>query len=133
MNLVKSALIGLFMVCGWAPTAQAYPCSDCDDRYSFDLNICDYEKDECIADADWYYDTWVRGAWMACSGTTTTGRPDPTSVGGSLVACAWHAYVLNKYKQKKRACMTELARCEARACDRKDRCELNCDPFEDTH
>jgi len=126
MNLVKSALIGLFMVCAWAPTAQAIPCSDCEDGYFSDLQSCDSERDSCMADADRFENTWVDGAWAACSGTGAGGRD---GAGPGAIACAYYIWIAGVHADMVSDCNRDWSRCESRACARKDACELDCDPF----
>ena len=128
MGPVKVVLIGLFVVCAWAPTAQAVSCAECEEDYWDDLNACDRKYDGCIADAEYYHKTVVKGAWSACSGAGT-GPADPVVAGGNLVACIYYIYVSHQYDAKLRVCRTTKGRCESRACDRQYECVHDCDPF----
>ena len=125
MNLVKSTLIGFFVMCAWAPTAQAENCNYCEDRYVMETQECAFERKDCLQREKNFYKPLIAAADRVC-------KEGSLSSSGDALACAAYWSLIYAYEVAKEHCQDEWVRCDRRACDREKECKRDCDPYEDT-
>lgn len=125
MNLVKSVLIGFFVMCAWAPTAQAVRCDECEDQYLIDTQECFFERKDCLKSAKKLYEPAIAMAKEICEAGSLSSSSD-------ALVCAAYWFLVYSYEVAKETCQDEWARCDRRACDREKECKRDCDPYEDT-